>query len=130
MSEQSERATVRVGHTMKDDCDVYVGRGPNGRHMLSDGVKPGDRGWLGNPYTVDKYGREQCIDLFGVAFQEKLNENREFAEAVLELQGKTLGCWCQRLDDDEPACHAQVIARTLDDLPRERAHFYSRGVPR
>ena len=37
------------------------------------------------------------------------------------LAGKTLGCWCQRLDEDSPACHAEVIAEHADRLARDQS---------
>lgn len=120
-SEPQETGTerTRVGHCKADETDVYAGRGPNGRHMLSVG-KPGARGWLGNPFPADEYGREECIGKFRDAFLDKIQRDGEFAAAVADLSGKTLGCWCQRLDEDEPACHAEVIAEQADELAEVR----------
>lgn len=111
---------TRVGHTKADSTDVYVGRGQNGRDMLSV-QKPGFRGWLGNPFTLeDCECREGSIERFREAFEYRL-EDDEFREAVRELHGKVLGCWCQCLDDDSPACHAEVIAEHADRLAEMEA---------
>ena len=80
----------------------------------------GNRGWLGNPHTVANYTREISIKCFRLAFEQRLEEDDEFRNAVRDLAGKTLGCWCQRLDDDGPACHAEVIAEHADRLAEER----------
>lgn len=112
-----ELPETRVAHCKADESkvDEYVGRGSGGRDMLSV-AKPGQRGWLGNPFPADEYGREESIEKFREAFEDKLDRDEEFRDAVRDLAGKTLGCWCQRLDADEPACHAEVIAQKADEL--------------
>jgi len=108
---------TRVGHCKADVTDVYVGRGPDGRSMLTTPI--GERGWLGNPWPADEYGRDKSIENFRTAFEEKLQTNDSFRAAVGELAGKDLGCWCQRLDEDEPACHAEIIAEYADRISRQ-----------
>lgn len=106
---------TKVGHTKADPTDVYVGRGRNQRHLLSV-AKPGMRGWLGNPFTVEEYGRKTSIEKFRESFEDKLERDDEFRKAVRELHGMTLGCWCQQVDEDGPACHGKVIAEWADRL--------------
>lgn len=105
---------TRVGHCKSDPTDVYIGRGQNGANMLN--TKIGKRGWLGNPFTVDEHGRVQCVDRFRDEFEARLEADEKFREAVARLHGKTLGCWCQRLTDDGPLCHGEVIAEHADRL--------------
>lgn len=126
MSDDSGRATLqtRVGHCMNDETDVYAGRGPDARDMTETPV--GKRGWLGNPFALDDLDgddtqdgetvRDASIRKFRAAFKDELQTNEEFRNAVRDLAGDVLGCWCQRLDDDEPACHAEVIAEHADRL--------------
>ena len=107
--------STRVGHTKKDSCTVYVGRGRRGDgHMMNTEI--GNRGWVGNPFPVDKHGRAGCIERFRTEFEARLDEDDEFREAVRGLHGEILGCWCQRLNDDGPACHGEVIAEWADRL--------------
>ena len=117
---QSESEVVqtptRVGHCKADPFDVYIGRGAGGRDMLETPI--GKRGWLGNPHSVDDYGREGSIERFRKAFEHRLETDDEFRARVRDLAGKRLGCWCQRLDEDEPACHGEVIAEHADRLAR------------
>lgn len=108
-------AVARVGHCKADETDVYVGRGPHGRHMQSTPFV-GQRGWLGNPYPAENYGREESIAKFRESFEARLSYDSEFREAIELLSGKTLGCWCQRLYEDGPACHAEVIVEWADKL--------------
>lgn len=104
---------TRVGHCKQDSTDTYIGRGPGGRHMSNTPV--GERGWLGNPYALDDgYSRDESIDLFRDAFYDKLSTDDEFYAAVRNLDADILGCWCQRLDEDSPACHGEVIADYLN----------------
>jgi len=103
-----------VGHCKADETDVYIGRGPKGQAM--DEAAIGERGWLGNPFEAEEFGREGCIRRFETQFCMRLSADAEFREAVTDLSGETLGCWCQRLDDDEPACHGEVIAEFADKL--------------
>jgi len=105
---------TRVGHCIKDETDKYVGRGDGGEDMHT--ARKSEHGWLGNPYTVEEYGREECIEKFREDFEEKLSNDYTFRRCVRRLHGKTLGCWCQRLEDDSPACHAEVIAEWADKL--------------
>lgn len=106
--------STKIGHCKTDDVDVYIGRGPGGRDMHTTPI--GERGWLGNPYAVDEYGREESIDRFRSDFEDRLETDSEFRQAVRELAGKCLGCWCQNIEDDEPACHGEIIAASAEQL--------------
>ena len=68
----------------------------------------GQKGWLGNPHPIEKYGREGCIALFKEDFEHRLKEP-DFLKAVLDLKGKKLGCYCVPL-----ACHGNIIANFLN----------------
>lgn len=105
---------TKVGHCKADNTDQYVGRGPNGRDMTNTPV--GERGWLGNPYSLDSHSREESVEKFARDFCERLQADSNFAEAVASLKGDVLGCWCQGVDESEPACHAEVIAEAADIL--------------
>ena len=105
---------TRVGHCKADETDVYVGRGPNGRDVTETEI--GERGWLGNPFSLDDHSREHSIERFRQVFIQRIQDDGEFTAAVAGLSGRTLGCWCQRLDESGPACHAEVIADHADRL--------------
>lgn len=105
---------TRVGHCKGDGTDVYAGRGPGGRDMSNTPI--GERGWLGNPYTLEDYGRLESVALFRRDFEERLERNPDFRRSIEELSGDTLGCWCQSVEDDSPACHGEVIAEWAERL--------------
>ena len=107
--------TTRVGHCKHCNHDVYIGRADNGdSHMLNTDIH--NRGWLGKPFTVDDRGRAQCIEAFRIEFEKRIEDDLEFRGAIADLKGSILGCWCQRLSDDGPACHGEVIAEWADRL--------------
>jgi hypothetical protein len=99
---------TRVGHCQHDVIDTYAGRGPGGRDFIATPV--GERGWLGSPYTLDDHGRVESVEKFAVAFRYALERDPALRAAVAALAGETLGCWCQDLEAEGPACHAEVVA--------------------
>lgn len=114
-----ELEETRVAHCKKDGCDVYAGRGAGGAaHLLNTEI--GSRGWLGNPYSVDEYGREEAVARYCETLLHRVDEDPDFARALVErVAGRTLGCWCRPIEDskdDGPLCHADVIADVADRL--------------
>ena len=106
---------TRVGKHNETGTTVYIGREKGGdAHMNS--VDVGQAGWLGNPYPESKHGRQQCIEMFRKDFENRLESDEMFRKAVAGLQGEILGCHCQRINDDGPACHGEVIAEWADRL--------------
>jgi Domain of unknown function (DUF4326) len=86
------------GRTLRDG-EVYIGRANS---------------WLGlktskwaNPFTVRKDGtREECIH----KYEDYLRSRPELCDALDELKGKTLACWCSPLP-----CHGDVLARLAEE---------------
>ena len=90
--------------------DVYGGRNKSG----SVPMRPGSYGWLGNPYKIgnNKCGtldRDGCIAMFKRYFWNRINTDKDYLWAVLDLKGKTVGCYCK-----PDACHLDVIASWFD----------------
>jgi Domain of unknown function (DUF4326) len=80
-------ATYRTVHCKKAEFDVYIGRPSK---------------W-GNPFEIGRDGtREEVIS----KYTEWLMNNPDLMEALPELYGKTLGCWCH-----PKACHGDVLNR-------------------
>lgn len=80
------------------DYDVYIGRAGKGQD-----------GYFGNPYKAGT--RAENIKMFKAYFLAKLKTDPMFRKRVLELKGKTLGCFCK-----PQACHGDVIAKYLNNL--------------
>ena len=79
---------------------VYVGRNMEFYVKGAKGSK-----WK-NPFSVKKYGREECLRMY----EEHIRNHPTLKNELHELQGKTLGCWCV-----PDACHAQVLAKMADE---------------
>jgi hypothetical protein len=111
----------KVVHVNKENYDVYIGRGKcptTGRPSI----------W-GNPFShiTEKHvlaefiveSRDEAIR----RFREYLLANEALMAQIMELDGKTLGCWC--IDDSNHPpypyiCHGQVILEILTNLKAKR----------
>lgn len=92
------------------EYDVYIGRQKN--HRAQIWTQPGQiMVDFGNPFPVPQHGRDRCIELFKEYFYRKIETDSDFRAAVLQLKGKTLGCFCKPL-----VCHGDVIANYLNSL--------------
>ena len=113
-------APTRVGHCKRDDCSAYIGRNRTDgelRHMNNTPI--GERGWLGNPYPMDEgYSREESVAKFVEDLLARVDSDPEFRQALYELQGETLGCWCQSLSKDGPLCHGEPLSRVIDAIDK------------
>ena len=96
---------TKVVNLRKEKCDVKITR-----HPKKGITEPPEFGCFGNPYPVEIYGREKCLSLYREYFYNRLRNDLKFREAVLELTGKTLGCFCKPL-----ACHGDIIKEWLDN---------------
>lgn len=92
--------TKRAGR--RPAWDVYVGRGPC--PCRARACSHGPTGW-GNPYTVERDGPLAMV-LYVDHLEQRLWAQPAFGQALDQLDGKVLGCWCA----PDP-CHADVLAR-------------------
>jgi len=118
---RAEGSSTRVSHCKRDDCSVYIGRHRTNddelRHLNNTAI--GERGWLGNPYRLeDGYSREESVARFTRDLLSRVDSDPEFRRALYQLQGETLGGWCQGVDEDEPLCHGEVLARVIDGIEK------------
>jgi type II secretory pathway pseudopilin PulG len=101
-----------VVNLTNDSFDEYIGRGIEYHtHMNAEGIKPSEKGWLGNPHPIGWCGicskyhkRIECIEEFKKDFYNKINDDQGFRKAVYLLKGKRLGCYCKPKE-----CHGDVI---------------------
>lgn len=85
---------ARVVNIRKEKADVYIGRGS----------------LFGNQFVIGKHGnREQVIAKYRAQFYTRLSNDEAFKQQVLQLRGKSLGCYCK-----PKACHGDVIAEHLN----------------
>lgn len=102
-----------VGHAKHNDIDVYIGRKDEGRKTIQN-APPGE--CFGNPYALENHSRGASIRKFAALLDTLLEERPIYRLYVRDLAGKTLGCWCRRVNEREPACHGDVLAYRADHL--------------
>ena len=78
-----------------------------------EGVQMIDRDTrFGNPFRLEEdggdYTREESVAQYEKWFKKKIQTDPDFREAVEDLRGETLGCWCK-----PKACHGDVILAYL-----------------
>ena len=59
-----------------------------------------------NPFTVKKHGLDKCL----VLFEQYLRDTPSLYNALEELEGKELGCWCK-----PGACHGDILIKVLNE---------------
>lgn len=80
-------------------------------HDYPKGLPPGAMrigrpGVWGNPFTVERHGRDRAIQLFRVYAENRLRRQPDWLKP---LEGKSLACFCTPL-----ACHGDVLLELLD----------------
>lgn len=93
-----------VVNLRKEKFDVKITRNKFGRIP-----NPPEFGCFGNPFPVEQYGREKCIEYFKEYFLERISNDAEFQSAIMNLKGKRLGCLCKPEN-----CHGDVIKEWLN----------------
>lgn len=87
----------------KDTNNLYIGRN------MSFYVKGAVGSKWSNPYTVKKYGLEECLKMY----ENYVRNTPSLYDNLLELDNKTLGCWCA----PEP-CHGDVLIKLLKEVKK------------
>lgn len=93
-----------VVNLYKHPYDVYIGRAGKGQD-----------GYFGNPIRLsNNEQRGATIERYKEYFYNKLNNDIEFKNRILQLKGKTLGCFCK-----PHACHGDIIADYLNSIDNQ-----------
>ena len=83
---------TRVVHCKREKYSVYIGRPSK---------------W-GNPFNIGRDGtRTEVI----AKYREYILQNFDLYDALSELRGETLGCWCA-----PKACHGDVLVEFCERL--------------
>lgn len=95
---------------MDNPNNVYIGRKGivfiNGeRYPKSDSI------WA-NPFKINKDGdRDIVISKYRDYIIDKINKNVIKKEQLIELRGKTLGCWCK-----PDKCHGDILIELINNV--------------
>lgn len=106
----TEDRTITVCH-VSEAYDTYGGRSNYGGWLGNE--QPSKKGWLGNPFPLSDYTRTEAIEKYEHRFLETLATSKPVANAVVGLPGCAVACHCRRSDEDEPACHLDVVREWL-----------------
>lgn len=98
---------IKLGYKDLEDClkdpnNVYIGRDMTRHVKGAVGSK-----WA-NPFNVNKYGRDKCLELY----REYITNNEELLSQLGELEGKTIFCWCSPIYK----CHGDILVELIEDL--------------
>lgn len=114
-SQSTKQRYRNVGHYHDDDGDQYIGRGDGGDgHLLNTG--PENSGGFGNPFLLEDYSRAESIALYAFHLCDQMVTRPPLIDAVADLDGQTLTCWCRSQTDDNPACHGDILAAWAEHL--------------
>ena len=98
-------------HWLENPNHIYIGRN------LTFYVKGAIHSKWANPFSVKKYNRDECLQLYkewiktGInPITKKKRKEGPLHQDIDELKGKKLGCWCH-----PEACHGDVLAQLLSD---------------
>jgi len=93
---------------MDDEDNVYVGR--RGRIFIHTNGKKEIFHYKGskwqNPFKLKDYSLEESLEKF-----EEYIRNSDIIDDISELEGKTLGCFC----DQSKGCHAKILVKLLNE---------------
>jgi len=108
---------MEIGKIGVDESDnaVEAGRADHGNSDMTN-TEPPFPGWLGNPFPKRDHGREKCIVMFAIMFTDRVARDSEYRDYVRKLEGRRLLCYCQRVQDDSPHCHTEVIRDVVEVL--------------
>lgn len=100
------------------EFDVYCGRG-RGEKNNPLNCKPGEPGWLGNPFSLGKkciacgkihQETGETLSCFERYLRLRLEHDPDFKAEFIKLKGLKLGCYCK-----PKACHTDVMIKILDE---------------
>lgn len=92
---------TRVVNLYKHPYDVYIGR--PGKGQTSE--------W-GNPFRLNpNESRTATIERYEAYMRQRLANEPDLAQKLLELKGKTLGCFCK-----PHPCHGDVLVKLIEEL--------------
>ena len=90
-----------VVNVTQDKFDVYIGRGCYGYKTSK---------WY-NPFNINS--RSSRADVIK-RYEDYIRKKPELMNALSELRGKILGCWCKPKD-----CHGDILVKLLKELDDE-----------
>ena len=60
----------------------------------------------GNPFIANIYGLDRCLEMY----EDHVRRDPELFNAVMELEGKEIGCWCK-----PGPCHGDILIKIFNE---------------
>ncbi|WP_330633649.1 DUF4326 domain-containing protein [Halocatena halophila] len=121
---KSRQTTLSGGYQATLTGDVVQTELVNVSEHGREGVRMIDRSTqFGNPFRMKKdggeYSREGCVEAYREWFKDKIRTDPEFQQAVEELRGETLACWCvsepiTQTEEPYDTCHGEILLAYLN----------------
>ena len=90
------------------DCDIYIGRSWNfGGWKLK-------KSKYHNPYSIKSCNGD--IQLCLNKYENYLLNNKALMDGLIDLKGKTLGCFCKKNNDQSIPCHGDILVKYINKL--------------
>ena len=101
------KAKTTVVNVKHSTCDVYIGRAIYGnRGFCGRAIVRKPSKWA-NPFHITP----TCSRVEAIAKYEQMVRGRpDLMDALLELAGKRLGCWCAPLP-----CHGDILVKLIEE---------------
>jgi len=102
---------------MNEPNNFYIGR--SGVVFIDSVRFPPEQSIFANPFKINKKGdnngtRDEVIAKYKSWINQKIQENSKIKLELLNLKGKTLGCWCK-----PEKCHGDVLLELIDFYSKE-----------
>lgn len=95
---------VSGGKRLGVDYDIYIGRYNPFRNL--------PKSVFANPYVIGRDGtRTEVLQKYENYIRRELVRRPDLIQALRELKGKRLGCWCA-----PQKCHGDVLIKLLKEL--------------
>jgi hypothetical protein len=98
--ELNKRGYIDFNDWNQSENTIYIGRNMNVY------VKGANKSKWSNPYSVKKFGRTKCLEMY----EEYIRSNTVLMNSLDELKNRELGCWCY----PEP-CHGDILIKLLNE---------------
>ena len=98
---------IRTVKGKRPKYDIYIGRELNYPNATFPKSK-----WA-NPFSVERYGRNIALTLY----EQHIRNTPELFNALPELKGKILGCWCK-----PKSCHGDILLILLKEMEEPCEH--------
>ena len=92
---------------LKNPDHIYIARD------MTFYVKGANKSKWSNPFKAKKVGTDKCVEMY----RTYLENSKELLEQIGELDGKTLGCWCENTNK----CHGSIILEFLNNSKKVNA---------